>query len=74
VDGGWRTCGLAGEIMAGVVERIEPAALKASPIRITLPDAPAPTSRALEEIYYTKPGDIVQTVIKLARLGENRSQ
>jgi len=74
VDGGWRTCGLAGEVIAGVIERVEPAALKASPIRITLPDAPAPTSRALEEIYYTKPGDIVQTVIKLARLGENRSQ
>jgi pyruvate dehydrogenase E1 component beta subunit len=65
VDGGWRTCGLAGEIIAGVVERVEPAALKASPIRITLPDAPAPTSRALEEIYYTKPEDIVQAVATL---------
>lgn len=65
VDGGWRTCGLAGEILAGVIERVEPTTLKASPVRLTLPDAPAPTSRALEDIYYTQPDDIVRAVLKL---------
>ena len=69
VDGGWRTCGLAGEIIAGVVERVDPAVMKAAPVRLTLPDAPAPTSKALENIYYTRPDDIVQAVLKLT--GEN---
>jgi pyruvate/2-oxoglutarate/acetoin dehydrogenase E1 component len=52
VDGGWRTCGLGGEIIAGCAEHIEPSVWKARPQRITIPDAPAPTSRALEEGYY----------------------
>jgi len=69
VDGGWRTCGLAGEIIAGVLERLEPVTLKASPVRLTLPDAPAPTSKALEDIYYTRPDDIVQAVLKLTGKG-----
>jgi acetoin:2,6-dichlorophenolindophenol oxidoreductase subunit beta len=64
VDGGWQNCGLAGEIIAGVIERINLADLKTMPTRITLPDAPAPTSRVLEEIYYIKPEQIVQRVIQ----------
>jgi len=52
VDGGWATCGLAGEIIAGVAEVLPPTAFRARPRRITLPDAPAPTSKVLEKIYY----------------------
>jgi pyruvate/2-oxoglutarate/acetoin dehydrogenase E1 component len=52
IDGGWRTCGLAGEIIARVAESLPPSQIRATPLRITLPDAPAPTSRALEEGYY----------------------
>jgi pyruvate dehydrogenase E1 component beta subunit len=52
VDGSWKTCGLGGEIIAGVCESVEPATLKSKPQRITLPEAPAPTSKALEDIYY----------------------
>lgn len=52
IDGGWKNCGLAGEMVASVVERINPSDLRTSPRRITLPDAPAPTSRILEKIYY----------------------
>jgi acetoin:2,6-dichlorophenolindophenol oxidoreductase subunit beta len=62
VDGGWKTCGLAGEIIASVVERLPTQALRAAPKRITLPDAPAPTSRALERLYYTQPSDIAAAV------------
>ncbi len=69
VDGGWRACGLAGEIIAGVLERVEPAILNASPVRLTLPAAPAPTSRALEDVYYTRPSDIVEAVLKLSGEG-----
>lgn len=52
VDGGWRTCGLSAEILASVVERVPAAALYSPPMRVTLPDAPAPTSSVLEKIYY----------------------
>jgi acetoin:2,6-dichlorophenolindophenol oxidoreductase subunit beta len=69
VDGGWRTCGLAGEVIAGVVERIGLSELQASPVRITLPDAPAPTSGALENIFYSKPEDIVKKVSQLIGKG-----
>lgn len=59
VDGGWRTCGMSSEVLASVVERLSPRELRSPPRRITLPDAPAPTSRVLEKIYYP---DIDQVV------------
>lgn len=65
VDGGWRNCGLAGEIIARVTESLEPAAFKARPARLTLPDAPAPSSGALECNYYVKTGDIVEAAAQL---------
>lgn len=52
VDGSWRTCGMSAEVIAAVAEHLSPASIKAMPRRITLPDAPAPTSRVLEKIYY----------------------
>ncbi len=60
VDGGWSTCGLAGEVIARVSERLEPARWRAAPRRLTLPDAPAPTSKPLEQRYYTSVEDIVR--------------
>jgi pyruvate/2-oxoglutarate/acetoin dehydrogenase E1 component len=66
VDGGWANCGLAGEIIAGVIERLpSPASLKAKPARITLPAAPAPTSKPLEQIYYPKASDVVNAVLPM---------
>lgn len=62
VDGGWTNCGLAAEIIAGVSEKIPPSCWKDSPIRITLPDAPAPTSSALEAIYYIDAQRIAQQI------------
>jgi pyruvate dehydrogenase E1 component beta subunit len=62
VDDGWRNCGMAGEVIAAVFERIEPSALKARPARITLPEAPAPTSRPLEAAYYPTVEDVVVAV------------
>lgn len=67
VDGGWRTCGMAGEIIARVVESIPLRALRASPLRLTLPDAPAPTSSALEAGYYTLDAQIAEAVQTLVR-------
>jgi pyruvate dehydrogenase E1 component beta subunit len=60
VDGCWTNCGLAGEIIAGVVERLDLHLLKTIPKRITLTDCPAPTSSSLEELYYIKSDDIFE--------------
>ena len=51
VDGAWRTAGIAAEIVATVAE-LALDALRVAPARVTLPDAPAPTSKALEQVYY----------------------
>lgn len=67
VDGGWRTCGLAGEVIASVVELLPPQAMHVSPVRLTLPDAPAPSSGALEKTYYTTEHQIVNAVLVACR-------
>jgi len=65
VDGGWRTCGFASEVIASVAERIPAGAMRKPPSRITLPDAPAPTSRALEKAYYPSVGTVVSAAREL---------
>ena len=65
VDGGWRTAGFAGEIIASVCER--GVALAHPPVRITLPDAPAPTSKPLEAAYYATRTTLVDAARTLLR-------
>lgn len=65
VDGGWAPCGMAGEVIASVIERIEPGVLKRSPARVTLPFASAPTSKSLEQVYYPTAELIVQKTREL---------
>lgn len=67
VDGDWSNCGLAGEIIASVTEGLKPSDLKSSPRRLTLPDAPAPTSKPLEQAYYLKVADISLAATQLVR-------
>lgn len=62
VDGGWRSAGWSAEILAAVGEALEPASLKARPFRVTIPDAPAPTSKALEENYYPDARSVADAV------------
>jgi pyruvate dehydrogenase E1 component beta subunit len=59
VDGGWRTGGIAAEVLALVAEKAL-GYLQALAMRVTLPDAPAPASRTLEEAYYPQADDIVK--------------
>ena len=67
VDGGWAPCGLSSEIIASVVEKISPSDLKSNP-RITLPFAPAPTSRALEKyIILMKKLLLTQFLVKVKK-------
>lgn len=63
-DGGWKSFGAAAEIVALVVENSF-SALKAPARRVTLPDAPAPASLALEKAYYPKSDKIVNAVHSL---------
>ena len=72
VDGGWRTCGVAGEVIVGVCERVPLNTLKAVPVRLTLPDAPAPTSCVLEAEYYVHTKGIVSAVSDIMKRGSAR--
>ena len=65
IDGGWRTCGFAGELIATVSEHLAPSDWRAAPQRITLPDAPAPTSKPLEAAYYPSAGVVVAMVRRM---------
>lgn len=68
VDVGWRTGGVAGEIIASIAENAFKS-LKTKPERITLPDTPAPMSKTLEKEYYEpiSSESIVKTAIKICR-------
>jgi len=63
-DGGWKTGGIAAEVSALIVEKSF-RHLKAMIMRVSLPDAPAPASPALEKVYYPKAHDIVSAVKKV---------
>jgi pyruvate dehydrogenase E1 component beta subunit len=57
VDTGWRSVGFAAEVIARVVEQCL-GDLKVPPVRLTLPDLPTPTTRALSNYYYPLVHDI----------------
>ena len=65
VDSGNVSGGFSAEIIAKTVERLPVDCLKSPPVRIALPDAPAPTSRVLEKAYYTSINDVVEAVKKI---------
>jgi pyruvate dehydrogenase E1 component beta subunit len=65
IDGSWSPCGLAGEVIASVVERLAPNVIKKAPVRITLPFAPASTARVLEQAYYPTCAMVVSQAEKL---------
>jgi len=67
VDGDWSTCGMAAEVIASAVEQVPPPALRVAPSRITLPDAPAPTSKPLEKAYYFQAKDIFRKAMEMVR-------
>jgi len=65
VDSGWISGGFSAEVIAKVVERLPVDCLSNPPVRVALPDAPAPTSRVLEKAYYTSTDDVVKAVKKI---------
>jgi pyruvate dehydrogenase E1 component beta subunit len=57
-DQGALTCGYGGDVVAKVVETSF-GDLKAAPVRISLPDVPTPTTRALSNYFYPQPQHLV---------------
>jgi len=62
IDSGWKSAGFSAEVISSVVENLAPELLRASPARLALPDAPAPTSKNLEAEYYLTPQKIIKFV------------
>jgi pyruvate dehydrogenase E1 component beta subunit len=63
-DGGWKSFGVAAEIEAIVFECAF-AHMKSAPVRVTLPDVPAPASSALEKAYYPTARNITEAALKI---------
>lgn len=64
-DTGSRSVGFAAEVVARVAEQCFDD-LKAAPVRLTLPDVPTPTTRALSNYYYPLVHDIKAAARRLA--------
>jgi len=63
-DQGTKSSGFAAEVITKVLEN-EFKSLTSKPIRITLPDLPTPTSRALSNYYYPQPEHIIFQISKM---------
>jgi pyruvate dehydrogenase E1 component beta subunit len=62
VDSGWKSAGFSAEVVSSTLELIPPSTLSAPPVRVALPDAPAPTSSFLESQYYPTVTDVLNSV------------
>ncbi len=71
VDGAWKNSGIAGEILATISENIKIDWLS-NPIRITLPDSPAPSSKILENVYYFNSDTIIDKVKSILSIKINK--
>lgn len=68
-DTGWKACGISAEVAAVAAENVA-GYLKANIVRITLPDAPTPSSYVLEKEYYPNFNDIVAAVLKVLDIND----
>ena len=62
VDGGWSNSGFASELISQVAEKLPLEKLSARPVRVTLPDCPAPSAVNLEEKYYLSPNVLADKI------------
>ena len=63
-DGAWKSFGASAEIATVVLEEAF-SFVKRPPVRVTLPDVPAPASSKLEKAYYPNARNIVEVIRKL---------
>ena len=64
IDGGWGPASLSSEVITGVIEKIDLNYLTNPPARFTLPFAPAPSGRTLEDAYYPKANEIAKDILE----------
>ncbi len=69
IDSGHLEFGVTAEILARTVE--SGVVLKSPPVRLGLPQAPAPTTAALADGYYPRAIDVLQAVTQQLGLGSN---
>ena len=67
VDGGWTNCGFGSELIASVVEKVEPDNLSCRPRRFTLTNAPAPCSQVLEKQYYSSAKEMADEIYLMVK-------
>jgi len=72
-DTAWKTGGIAGEIVAQVVERGF-ADLERPPLRIAAPNHPVPTTHYMADKYYQDAFEIAEYVMNYCEYGEDRKQ
>ena len=72
VDPGWVSSGFSGELIAKVVENLDVDCLLAPPVRVALPDAPAPTPNFLEKEYYTSTDNVIGAVLDIIKKEKNK--
>jgi pyruvate/2-oxoglutarate/acetoin dehydrogenase E1 component len=68
-DAAWHTCGVAAEIAATIGE-LAFGKLRAPITRVTLPDAPTPASRALEQAYFIDTRHVVRAIEEMPGIKE----
>lgn len=69
-DSGWRTAGVSAEIAAMIGENVFNE-LKVPIKRLALPDVPAPSSIAMETVYYPTVDDMAKAVRSILRSNDN---
>lgn len=67
IDGSHEQCGFANSLIGSVVRKIKGNKLKNSPEVITLPNAPAPSSKILEGFYYPSIKTVVNKILKIVK-------
>ena len=65
IEGDWISYGIGSEVITRVIENLGPKVLSAAPRRHGLADAPAPTSKPLEGIYYPHVDDVIKSIKKM---------
>ncbi|MDA8755340.1 alpha-ketoacid dehydrogenase subunit beta [Candidatus Pseudothioglobus singularis] len=65
LDSGCLSGGFSAEVISKTVERLPVGCLKTPPVRVSLPDAPAPTAKVLENDYYISIDDVVEASKKM---------
>ncbi len=72
IDGSWSTCGFSSEVLAVLAESLPVGTLRSAPQRLTLPAAPAPTSRVLEADYYPTSEEVAHAASRIINEEANK--